>query len=82
MESGTFGPPRDTARAMSEENIEIVRQSMEALLRRDRDAWLAIHDEDFANPVGRAPGCSSPARRLGALTDSDFEQQKAKILGS
>src|SRR6266511_4716906 len=32
---------------MSEENVELVRQAMEALLRRDRDAWLAIHDEDF-----------------------------------
>jgi ketosteroid isomerase-like protein len=32
---------------MSEENVEIVRQSEEALLRRDRDAWLAIHDEEF-----------------------------------
>ncbi len=32
---------------MSQENVEIVRQSTEALMRRDRDAWLAIHDEDF-----------------------------------
>jgi ketosteroid isomerase-like protein len=32
---------------MSEKNVEIVRQSEEALLRRDRDAWFAIHDEDF-----------------------------------
>ena len=32
---------------MSEENVEIVRQSEEALLRRDRDAWFAIHDEEF-----------------------------------
>jgi ketosteroid isomerase-like protein len=32
---------------MSEENVELVRQAMEALLRRDRDAWFAIHDEDF-----------------------------------
>ena len=32
---------------MSQENVELVRQAMEALLRRDRDAWLAIHDEDF-----------------------------------
>ena len=45
MESG--GAWRDTGRAMSEENIELVRQTEEALLRRDRDAWFAIHDEDF-----------------------------------
>ncbi len=32
---------------MSQENVELVRQAMEALLRRDRDAWFAIHDEDF-----------------------------------
>ena len=32
---------------MSEENVELVRQTEEALLRRDRDAWFAIHDEDF-----------------------------------
>ncbi len=38
---------RDTARAMSQENVELVRQAEEALLRRDRDAWFAIHDEEF-----------------------------------
>ena len=32
---------------MSQENVELVRQTEEALLRRDRDAWFAIHDEDF-----------------------------------
>jgi 3-oxoacyl-[acyl-carrier protein] reductase len=32
---------------MSQENVELVRQAMEALLRRDRDAWFAIHDEDY-----------------------------------
>ena len=32
---------------MSEENVELVREAMEALLRGDRDAWFAIHDEDF-----------------------------------
>jgi ketosteroid isomerase-like protein len=32
---------------MTQENVELVRQAMEALLRRDRDAWFAIHDEDF-----------------------------------
>jgi ketosteroid isomerase-like protein len=32
---------------MSQENVEVVRQAMEALLRRDRDAWFAIHDENF-----------------------------------
>jgi ketosteroid isomerase-like protein len=32
---------------MSQENVALVRQAMEALLRGDRDAWFAIHDEDF-----------------------------------
>ena len=32
---------------MSEENVELARQSMEALERRDRTAWLALHDEDY-----------------------------------
>jgi ketosteroid isomerase-like protein len=32
---------------MSEENVELARRAEEALLRRDRDAWFAIHDEDF-----------------------------------
>ena len=32
---------------MSEENVELVRQAEEAVLRGDRDAWFAIHDEDF-----------------------------------
>jgi ketosteroid isomerase-like protein len=41
------GGGRDTGRAMSQENVELVRQAMEALLRRDRDAWFAIHDEDY-----------------------------------
>jgi ketosteroid isomerase-like protein len=45
MESSTVG--EILRKAMSEENVELVRQSEEALLRRDRDAWFAIHDEDF-----------------------------------
>jgi ketosteroid isomerase-like protein len=32
---------------MSQENVELVRQGEEAVLRGDRDAWFAIHDEDF-----------------------------------
>ena len=32
---------------MSAENVELVRQAEDAILRRDRDAWFAIHDEDF-----------------------------------
>ena len=32
---------------MSEENIETMRQAMEAFNRGDRDAWLLLHDPDF-----------------------------------
>jgi ketosteroid isomerase-like protein len=32
---------------MSEENVELLRQAEEALLRRDRDTYLALHDQDF-----------------------------------
>src|SRR5262245_34046067 len=32
---------------MSEENIELMRRSVEAFERRDRTAWLAIMDEDL-----------------------------------
>ena len=31
---------------MSEENVEIARQSLEAFDRRDRAAWLALHVRD------------------------------------
>jgi ketosteroid isomerase-like protein len=32
---------------MSEENVELVRQALEALDRRDLTAWLGVHDENF-----------------------------------
>jgi ketosteroid isomerase-like protein len=37
---------RDTA-GMSKGNVEITCQSMEAFDRRDRTAWLALHDQDY-----------------------------------
>jgi hypothetical protein len=42
MESST--PPRDTAWAMSQENVEVIRQAVEAFDRRDRVAWLAFRN--------------------------------------
>jgi ketosteroid isomerase-like protein len=36
---------RDTERAMSQENVETLRQSLEAFDRRDRAAWLATRDD-------------------------------------
>ena len=38
---------RDTARAMSQENVEIVRRAIEAFKRGDRDACSSIADPDF-----------------------------------
>jgi ketosteroid isomerase-like protein len=32
---------------MSQENVELMRKATEALLRRDRATWLALHDEDL-----------------------------------
>jgi ketosteroid isomerase-like protein len=41
---------------MSEENVELMRQALDALLRRDRASWLALHDEDMeAIPIREWP---------------------------
>jgi hypothetical protein len=34
----------DTARAMSQENVEIVRKSVHAFLENDFEAWFALTD--------------------------------------
>jgi ketosteroid isomerase-like protein len=39
-------PERDTARAMSEENLELAQQGLDAFNRRDIDAFLALCDPD------------------------------------
>src|SRR6476620_2974403 len=39
-------PPRDTARAMSDENAIRVRESLDAFDRRDRSAFLAHRDTE------------------------------------
>ena len=46
MESSTFGPSRDTAWAMSEENIEIVEAAFAALNRGGVDGLAAHLTED------------------------------------
>jgi ketosteroid isomerase-like protein len=41
---------------MSQENVELTRQALEALSRRDRTTWLAFHDDDFeVVPIGDFP---------------------------
>jgi ketosteroid isomerase-like protein len=42
----TLPPPRDTAWAMSEENVELARKAIDALNRGDLDAWLAFLSPD------------------------------------
>ena len=32
---------------MSEENVQLVRQALEALKRHNRTTWLAVHGDDF-----------------------------------
>jgi ketosteroid isomerase-like protein len=47
MESDALCLPRDTAGAMSEENLEITRRAYEAFSRRDFEALVAIWDPDI-----------------------------------
>jgi ketosteroid isomerase-like protein len=44
MESGTMDQARDTAQAMSEENVEVVRRSFDAIARGELDALLELYD--------------------------------------
>jgi ketosteroid isomerase-like protein len=54
---------------MSEENVELVRHANEALVRRDRAAWLAACDEDIE--VVPIPEWPEPGVR-GAAASWDF----------
>jgi ketosteroid isomerase-like protein len=48
MESGTLGSSRDTAWAMSEENVEVVRKLFDAFNRGDLDALLGFLSPEVA----------------------------------
>ena len=37
---------RDTARVMSEDKVEILRRAIDAISRRDREAWLPLFDPE------------------------------------
>ena len=55
MESST--PPRDTARAMSEENVEIVRRGFDAVARGDLERWFGdVSAEITVYPRAEEPG--------------------------
>jgi ketosteroid isomerase-like protein len=45
MESGT--PPRDTAWAMSQENVELVRRLLDMFARRDHEGVFEFYDPDI-----------------------------------
>jgi ketosteroid isomerase-like protein len=47
MGSSTFGQSRDTARAMSQENLEVVSRAISAINERDADAYMAVCNPDF-----------------------------------
>ena len=46
MESGTFGPPRDTASAMSQENVELAWQAARAWNEGGIEAFLSYLDPE------------------------------------
>ena len=46
---------RDTARAMSQENVEIVRQMFDAVARRDKATVLALYDPEVEWDASRIP---------------------------
>jgi ketosteroid isomerase-like protein len=69
---------------MSEENVEVARQVMEAYNRGDRDAWFRLHDPELefrAAPVwpesgllrGREQAWDFVASLNDAWEESDFE---------
>ena len=39
-------PARDTARAMSQENVEVVRAGYDAFNQGDYEAWIGVYDEN------------------------------------
>ena len=92
MEGAT--PPRDTAWARSEENVEIVRGAIDAFNRGDYEAALAVLDEDVEWHVPDVAALDAPAsgavrgregvskvfgRWLGAWEPFSFEM--TEILG-
>ena len=62
---------------MSQENVEALRQGLEAVNRRDKAAWLAACDPDLENiPPSDWPE-SEPIRGSGLVYDFYVEAQDA-----
>ena len=71
MESGGFA--RDTAWAMSKENVEIVRQVLHAYRRGDKAAWTNLMDPELeTDPVAAWP---EPGPFIGPDAAWDFYKQ-------
>jgi ketosteroid isomerase-like protein len=54
---------------MSEENVELFRQAVDAFNRRDRDAWLALSEPQFENTPPREWPESAPMRGREVIWD-------------
>jgi limonene-1,2-epoxide hydrolase len=70
MESATAA--RDTAWAMSQENIEIVKRAITAINERDVDAYLPLCTPDFEliNPIAAIEGSNKGGQGVRAFFDS------------
>jgi ketosteroid isomerase-like protein len=67
---------------MSQENVEVVRRSLDAFNRRDRAAWIAVCDPDVENLPPREWPESAPVRGAEAIWDFFVEAQGAWEAGS
>src|SRR3989440_11636110 len=62
---------------MSQENVEVVREGLDAVNRRDKAAWLALCDPDLENIPPRDWPESDPIRGNGPVFDFYVEAQDA-----
>jgi ketosteroid isomerase-like protein len=82
MESGPFGQSRDTARAMSEENIEFVRTSFERWNRGDREIPADEVDQSFelhSKMLGRVLRGREGLQTWFLEIDQQFEEWRLEI---
>jgi ketosteroid isomerase-like protein len=84
MESGTFGPPRDTARAMSQENVELAWQAARAWNEGGIEAFLSYMDSEViwhapqeSMEPGNYRGHAGVRDYFGRLTEV-FNEQRAE----
>jgi ketosteroid isomerase-like protein len=62
---------------MSQEDVESLRQGLDAVNRRDKAAWLAVCDPDLENIPPRDWPESAPIRGSGPVFDFYVEAQDA-----